>query len=55
MSVTLDAGGRWGCGAVGCGVCVLRVGILAFLFGILLGLGRVEVDAARKESVSPNI
>jgi hypothetical protein len=43
----LGAGGGWGCGVVGCGVRVLRVGILAFLLGILLGFGWVEVDTAR--------
>jgi hypothetical protein len=45
VSVNLGAGGCCGCGVVGCGVCVLRVGILALL-GILLGFGWVEVDAA---------
>ena len=51
----MDAGGGWGCGLIGCGVRVLQFGILAFLLSILLGLGRVEVDAAVEEMVSLDI
>lgn len=52
VSVTLSAGGSWGCSGVGGSVCALRVGILAFLFGILLGLGWVEVNAANQVLVA---